>query len=76
MGEHTNKAMGKARQAFGRATGNRDLERQGKVQEATGNVQGGVRKAAGSVSNALDKISAKMGQERRVREESRRDPKT
>ena len=75
MGEHTNKTMGKARQAFGKATGNRDLERQGKVQEATGTVQGGVRKAAGSVSDALGKISAKMGQQRRDREASRHDPK-
>jgi uncharacterized protein YjbJ (UPF0337 family) len=69
MGEHTNKAMGKAKQAFGRYAGDRDLQREGQVQEATGKVQGGVRKVSHNVQDALDKMAGKMGDRRRARED-------
>ncbi len=61
MGEFTDKAKGKIKQAVGKATGNDDLVTEGKIDVAKGNIKGAVNdvKEAGKdakrkVEDALD----------------------
>lgn len=61
MGEYGNKVMGKTKKAFGRATGDRDLEDEGRMQGGVGKVQGGVRKAGRAVNRGIDKVARKAG---------------
>lgn len=67
MGEATNKLMGKTKRTVGRASGDRDLEGEGRMQETTGKVQGGVRKAGRKVNRGIDKVARKAGETRRKR---------
>lgn len=62
MGETSNKVMGKTKKAVGRATGDRDLEGRGKLQETAGKAQGGLRKAGRAVSRGIDKVADKAGE--------------
>lgn len=45
MPQYTDKAQGRAKRVVGRATGDRDMERRGTVQETKGRVTGVVDKA-------------------------------
>ncbi|HUR24891.1 MAG TPA: CsbD family protein [Candidatus Thermoplasmatota archaeon] len=65
MGEYANKTVGKTKKAIGRATGDRDLEGRGRMQEGAGKVQGGVKTAGRKVNRALDKVGAKVSEARR-----------
>ncbi|MHB1262528.1 MAG: CsbD family protein [Thermoplasmatota archaeon] len=65
MGETTNKVVGKTKKAVGRATGDRDLETEGRMQEGAGKVQGGMRKAGNKGNRAIDRIGAKVAETRR-----------
>ena len=65
MGEYVNKAIGKTKKAVGRATGDRDLEAKGRMQEGAGKVQGGVKTAGRKVNRAIDKVGAKVSEARR-----------
>lgn len=55
MGEVIDKAKGRAKQAVGAATGDRKLQRQGKVDEAKGNVEGAVEEVKHAVKQAAKK---------------------
>ena len=55
MGEVIDKVKGKAKQAAGAATGDKKLERQGKVDEAKGNVKGAVEEVKHAVKQAAKK---------------------
>ncbi len=78
MNEHSNKLVGKSKQAVGAALGNEDLVREGKIQEGTGEIQGGVKEAGKKVQDALGKMGDKLAAKRRQRagqrpERARRD---
>jgi uncharacterized protein YjbJ (UPF0337 family) len=55
MGEVIDKVKGKAKQAVGVATGDKKLERQGRVDEAKGNVKGAMAEVKHSVKQAAKK---------------------
>jgi len=55
MGEVIDKVKGRAKQAVGAATGDKKLERQGKVDEAKGNVKGAVGEVKDAVKQAAKK---------------------
>jgi uncharacterized protein YjbJ (UPF0337 family) len=55
MGEIMDKVKGKAKQAAGAAMGDKKLERQGKVDEAKGNVKGAVEEVKHAVKQAVKK---------------------
>jgi uncharacterized protein YjbJ (UPF0337 family) len=75
MGELGNKAMGKTKKAVGRATGDRDLEGEGRIQETTGKVQGGVRKGARKVEDAIDRMGQGLGDRQRAKRTARQTGK-
>ena len=54
MGEWTDKAKGKIKETAGVATGDRDLEAEGKKDTAKGNVKGAFEDAKHAVKDALD----------------------
>jgi uncharacterized protein YjbJ (UPF0337 family) len=53
MGELIDKVKGKIKKAVGKATGDKKLERQGKVDEAKGKVKGVVEEAKQVVKDAV-----------------------
>jgi uncharacterized protein YjbJ (UPF0337 family) len=55
MGELIDKAKGKIKQAAGAATGNKKLEREGRVDTAKGNAKGAFEKAKQAVKDAAKK---------------------
>jgi len=55
MGEIISKVKGKIKQAAGKVTGDKKLERQGKVDEAKGKVKGAVEDAKHAVKQAVKK---------------------
>jgi uncharacterized protein YjbJ (UPF0337 family) len=55
MGELIDKAKGKIKQAAGAATGDKKLEREGKLDEAKGNVKGAVEEAKHAIKEAVKK---------------------
>jgi uncharacterized protein YjbJ (UPF0337 family) len=55
MGEIIDKVKGKIKQAAGVATGNKKLEREGKLDEAKGNVKGAVAQAKRAVKEVVKK---------------------
>jgi uncharacterized protein YjbJ (UPF0337 family) len=54
MGELIDKAKGKVKETVGVATGDRELEGEGKVDTAKGNVKGAFEKAKQKVKEAVD----------------------
>ena len=54
MGEWTDKAKGKIKETAGVATGDRDLEAEGKKDTAKGNVKGAFEDAKHAVKDALN----------------------
>jgi uncharacterized protein YjbJ (UPF0337 family) len=55
MGELIDKAKGKIKQAAGAVSGDKKLEREGKLDEAKGNVKGAVEEAKHAVKEAVKK---------------------
>jgi uncharacterized protein YjbJ (UPF0337 family) len=55
MGEIIDKVKGKAKQVAGAAIGDKKLERQGKIDEAKGNVKGAVEEVKHAVKQAAKK---------------------
>jgi uncharacterized protein YjbJ (UPF0337 family) len=55
MGEIIDKVKGKIKQAGGSLAGNKKLEREGKVDEAKGNMKGAVEEVKHAVKNAVKK---------------------
>ena len=55
MGEIIDKVKGKIKQAAGAASGDKKLEREGKVDEAKGKVKGAVEEVKQAVKNAVKK---------------------
>jgi uncharacterized protein YjbJ (UPF0337 family) len=57
MGENIDDLKGKAKEEAGRATDNRDLEAEGKTDQAKADVKRGVDDAADKVKSGLDKVT-------------------
>lgn len=55
MDEKIDKAKGHAKEAVGNLTGNEDLEREGKVDQAAGTIKEKVGQVADKVKDALHK---------------------
>jgi uncharacterized protein YjbJ (UPF0337 family) len=55
MGEIIDKVKGKIKQAAGAASGDKKLEREGKLDEAKGNVKGAVEEVKHAVKEAAKK---------------------
>ena len=53
MGEILDKVKGKIKQAAGKASGDKKLEREGKVDEAKGKVKGAVEEIKHAVKSAV-----------------------
>lgn len=56
MGEFTDKAKGKIKQAVGEVTGNDKLKREGQLDEAKGNIKGAVNDVKEVAKDAKRKI--------------------
>jgi uncharacterized protein YjbJ (UPF0337 family) len=56
MGENSDKAKGKLKQAVGNAIGDKKLEREGQVDEAKGHAKGAVNKVKGAASDAKNAV--------------------
>ena len=67
MAETSNKVLGKSKQAVGRATGDRGLEAEGKVQHTTGKAQGAVKDASRNIEHALGSMGQKLAANRRTK---------
>lgn len=65
MGSTADKAKGKIKETAGKATGNEDLEREGKVDRATGNVKEKAGQAADKVREGADKLMDKVRGDKR-----------
>ena len=57
MGEHMDDLKGKVKEEAGRATDNRDLEAEGKADQAKADAKRGVDDAADKVKSGLDKVT-------------------
>lgn len=55
MGEIADKVKGKVKEAAGALTGDKNLEREGKLDEAKGNVKGAVEDVKDVVKDAVKK---------------------
>jgi uncharacterized protein YjbJ (UPF0337 family) len=55
MGGTADKAKGRVKEAVGALTGDRQLKREGKLDQAAGNVKDAAEKAVDKVKNALDR---------------------
>jgi len=56
MGEYTDKAAGKVKQAAGDLTDNPDLKREGEGDEAKGNVKEKANDAAEGIKHGVEKV--------------------
>jgi uncharacterized protein YjbJ (UPF0337 family) len=52
---NTDEAKGRAKEAVGDLTGDKDLQREGKVEEASGKAKDAVDKAGDKAKDALDR---------------------
>jgi uncharacterized protein YjbJ (UPF0337 family) len=60
MGETQDKVTGRVKEAAGDLTGNDDLKREGKVDQASGKVKGAVEDAKDKVEEAVDRVTDKL----------------
>ncbi len=60
MSGETDKAKGRIKQAAGDLTGNDDLKREGKQDEAAGKVKGVVGDAKDKLDDAVDSVKDKL----------------
>jgi uncharacterized protein YjbJ (UPF0337 family) len=57
MGDRTDELKGKAKEKAGQLTDDRDLEAEGKRDQAKGDVKRGVDDAADAVKDGIDKVT-------------------
>jgi uncharacterized protein YjbJ (UPF0337 family) len=60
MGENTDKAKGRVKEAVGDLTDNERLEREGKLDQASGDVKGAVEDAKDRVDEGVDAVRDKL----------------
>jgi uncharacterized protein YjbJ (UPF0337 family) len=60
MGENTDKAKGRVKEAVGDLTDNERLEREGKLDQASGDVKGAVEDAKDKVDGGVDAVREKL----------------
>lgn len=60
MGEKTDKAKGHVKEAVGDLTDNERLEREGKLDQASGAVKGGAEDAKDKISEGVDEVRDKV----------------
>jgi len=60
MGEHTDEASGKLKQAAGDLTGDKDLEREGRREELAGKAKGALRDLKDKAEDAIDSVKDKV----------------
>jgi uncharacterized protein YjbJ (UPF0337 family) len=60
MGEHVDKAKGHAKEAVGDMTDNEDLEREGKMDQMSGEVKGKAKDAEEKIGEGVDTLKDKM----------------
>ncbi len=60
MGENVDKAKGHAKEAVGDLTDNERLEREGKLDQASGEVKGKAEDAKDKVSEGVDAVRDKL----------------
>ena len=56
MSGKTDKAKGRVKEAVGALTGDRKLKREGKLDQAAGNVKDAAEKAKGAAEKAIDHV--------------------
>lgn len=59
MGEKTDKAKGRAKEAVGDLTGNERLQREGKIDQASGTVKGAAKDAKDKAAEGADAVKRK-----------------
>jgi uncharacterized protein YjbJ (UPF0337 family) len=64
MGEQTDKAKGRVKEAAGDLTDDDDLKREGKMDQATGAVKGATDKAKDKIDDAADALKRKASDDR------------
>lgn len=57
MGEYTKKAKGKLKQAVAKVTGDKALDREGRVDEAMGKVEGAAADAKRAAKSAIKQVN-------------------
>ena len=67
MAETSNKVLGKSKEAVGRATGDRGLQAEGRIQGTTGKAQGAVKDARRNIEHALGSMGQKLAASRRTK---------
>ena len=60
MSEKTDQAKGKAKEAVGRLSGNKNLESEGKADRRTGEAKEKLSDATGKVEEVIDKAEGKI----------------
>jgi uncharacterized protein YjbJ (UPF0337 family) len=60
MGEKTDKAKGHMKEAVGDLTDNERLEREGKLDQASGAVKGGAEDAKDKISEGVDEVRDRL----------------
>jgi uncharacterized protein YjbJ (UPF0337 family) len=60
MGEHTDKASGRVKQAAGALTGDDDTKREGEREEHKGEIKERVNDAADATKDAIDDVKKKI----------------
>jgi uncharacterized protein YjbJ (UPF0337 family) len=65
MGELNNKIAGNIKETFGKVTGDRSTETEGKGQKVVGDVQGAGRKVEGKVEELAGKVTGDRSEEAR-----------
>jgi uncharacterized protein YjbJ (UPF0337 family) len=60
MGEATDKAKGRVKEAAGDLTDNDDLKREGKADRASGAIKGKIDDAKNKVEDAVDDVKDKL----------------
>jgi uncharacterized protein YjbJ (UPF0337 family) len=60
MGEKTDKAKGHVKEAVGDLTDNERLEREGKLDQASGAVKGGAEDAKDKISEGVDEVRDRL----------------
>ena len=63
MGSTTDDAKGRAKEAVGDLTGNRDLQREGKVDQAGASVKEFAENAKDKASGVVDSVKAKLSKD-------------
>lgn len=63
MGSTTDDAKGRAKEAVGDLTGNRDLQREGKVDQAGASVKEFAENAKDKAAGVVDSVKAKLSKD-------------